>query len=223
MVTHPVQDVILRDESEGGKIVGIGLFQERRRKMFFKRSSKRAALDERVKQIANAIIKEASTQSFKLKVNITEEAQKIGTSCGILKKQHHPANFVDIGLQLLTYPRELAFTIAVQFSNYESQLGFNPFGTIMLALSQIDSFYQGMLVRTQLLKKNPELFELINSKPARIQKAGEFVATAMLASSETVKGARAIYHNNVIDPSVKEVTDRELAEYDAEIAREIIR
>jgi len=187
-----------------------------------------AALDERVKQISQALIKRARDQSWQYKVNITEEAEKIGTACGIFtegmfKKKHHPAHFVDIAIGLLCYPPELAFSIATQFTNFASHLGWNPFGTIMVALGQIDSLYRGMFVRKSVFDEKPELFEVINNKPLRIQKVGQLLAVAILASSQNIKEAREIYHSNIFDPSVKAVLDEELKKYDEEIAREIIR
>ena len=92
----------------------------------------------------------------------------------------------------------------------------------MVALGQIDSLYKGMLVRTSIFNEKPEFFEIVNNKQLRIQKAGQLLAVAILASSENVKNAREVYHNSVFDHSVEAVLNKELAEYNAEVAREII-
>jgi len=180
-------------------------------------------LDGEIQEISKALIKKAKDQSWQQKINITEEAEKIGTLCGILRKEHYPAYFVDIAMGLLCYPPELAFSIAVQFANLAPRLGWNPFGTIMLALSKIDSLYQGLLVRKTVFDEKPELFEVVSNKQLRIQKAGQLVAVAILASAQNIKEAKETYRNNVFDPSVKAVVDQELRKYNEEIAREIIR
>ena len=189
---------------------------------------KKSSLDERIAQLSQAILKKASDQSWDQKIIISEEARMIGTSCGILsqglfKKQHHPANFVDIAFWLMCYPPELAFSIATQFTNFASHLGWNPFGTIMVSLSQIDSLYRGMFTRASLFREKPELFEIINNKPLRLQKAGRLLAVSILASSQTIKQAKTIYRNQVFDPSVKAILDEELKGYGEEMAREIIK
>lgn len=194
-------------------------------KLFRKRKS---PLDERVKENSQALLIKARDQSRQFKINITEEAKEIGTSCGILsqgmfKKEHHPVEFLDIAMGLLCYPPELAYTIAIQFTDFKSRLGWNPFGTIMVALGQIDSLYRGgMLVRKSVLDENPELFEVINSKTLRIKKAGKLLAVAILASSQNIKEAKKIYHANIFDPSVKAVLNEELKKHDKEIAQSII-
>jgi len=190
--------------------------------------NKRAALDERVKQISIALMKKAKDQSWEHKVNITLEAKRIGDTSGILKegrlaKKHHPAYFVDISMWLLCYPPELAFSIATQFKGFASTLGWNPFGTIMVSLGQIDSLYKGMFVRVSTFRENPEFFEVINNKQLRIQRAGRLLAVAILASSQDIREARQLYHSNRFDDSVKEVLDEELVKYDAEISREIVK
>lgn len=184
---------------------------------------RRAALDKRIKQISQSLIKRARDQSWQYEVNITEEAERIGTACGIFKKKHHPAHFVDIAMWLLCYPPELAFSIATQFTNFASYLGWNPFGTIMVTLGRIDSLYRGMVVRKSIFDEKSEFFEVINNKPLRIQKAARLLAVAIFISSQNIKEAREIYHSNVFDPSVKAALDEELKKYDEEIAQEIIR
>ncbi len=185
-------------------------------------SHRKSALDRKVKEISESLLAKARDQSWQYKMNVTEEAKKIGLSCGIVGKQHHPAHFIDIALCLLSYPPELAFSIAVQLSNFSDQLGYNPFGTVMVALGQIDSLYRGIFVRTKVFDENPELFEVISSKTERIQRAGKLLAVAILASQEDIAGARHLYYSNVFDLSVKEVLDRELERHSEDVAREIL-
>ena len=45
-------------------------------------------LDGEIQEISKALIKKAKDQSWQQKINITEEAEKIGTLCGILRKEH---------------------------------------------------------------------------------------------------------------------------------------
>ena len=183
-------------------------------------------LDKRIKEIGETLIRRAKDQAKQLNVSLTEEAKNIGTSCGLLKKTHYPAHFVDIALHLLGYPPELASEIAIAINEeFRPQLGYNTLGVSMVALGQIESLYDGAFVRKELFNKNSALIEVTLSKSKRIQKAGELLAISILTSSGnmTVGRAREIYHSNVFDPSIKAILDSELARYDAEIAREIIK
>src|SRR5688572_2141778 len=142
-------------------------------------------IDTRLATIRQSVVKSASEQSFKLKIIKEQEAQEIAQSCDITKKPHDPAAFVDIALFLLTYPTELAFVIGMEFTKLAPTLGFQPFGTIMVAMGHIDSMYQGMIVRRSLLDKRPELDNLMNSKDDRIERAGKFLAAGMFVSTRS--------------------------------------
>ncbi|MEM4266967.1 MAG: hypothetical protein QW404_02845 [Candidatus Nanoarchaeia archaeon] len=191
------------------------------------RGKSNPSLEERFKEIRQDLVKRGKEQSWQYKINPKDEAEKIGTSCGILKdgfleKKHHPGYFVDIALGLLCYPPEVGFIITTQFTDYESRLGFNPFGTIMVALGQIDSLYRGVLVRKSVFDEKPQLFEVINNKGVRIKKAAELLAAGIVISSENIKRAREIYHNNKFDPSVKVALDEQLNKYGQDLAKQII-
>lgn len=188
---------------------------------------KKSPLDGRVKQNSQDLLIKARDQSWQFKINITEEAEKIATSCGMLskgalEKKRFPADFVDIVLRLLCYPPELAYTIAIHFADSKSRLGWNPFGTIMTALGQIDSLYKGVLVDRSVFDEKPELFEVINNKPVRIKKAAQLLAVAILASSQNIEESRKLYRSIIFDPSMKAALDEELKQHDREIAQDTV-
>lgn len=183
-------------------------------------------LDLRIKEIGQRFIREAKCQSWKYEINPVKEAQKIGVSCGIFKKgifekKQHPVYFIDIALCLLCYPPELALLIAAQFAEFEDNLGYSPFGSIMMALGQIDSLFNSLIFKRSLFNEKPVLFEVIENKSLRIQKAGQLLAVAIL-SSPNIEEARELYHINKFNPSVKTVLDKELEKYNKEIAQKII-
>lgn len=181
-------------------------------------------LDQRVKQIADELGRKCRKYLQQHQINPQEEAIKIGTACGILKNPHHPANFVDIAFYLMTYPPEVAYGILNYLDYFTPQLGFIPVGTTMVALSKIDSLYSGgMLTRVSFLEENPELFEVLSSKPERIRRAGKIIAVGILFAQETLQEARRIYKNNVFDPSVRAAVIEELHNFDPEVANAIIK
>lgn len=186
--------------------------------------NKKEPLNKKILELRNKAVQKASEQSNQLKIVKEAEARKIAAMTGLLTKNHHPAHFVDTAMILLSYPPELAYVIALYLDDFKYQLGFNPHGTTMVAVTQIDSLYQGgMIVRWSSLKERPGLEEIINNRSIRIEKAGKFLATSIIIASETIDGARMIYHNNTFDPSVKAVLDAELKKYDEEVAKEIIK
>lgn len=173
--------------------------------------------NEDVKRISHTLIAKAAVQSHEMRVNPDREADKLAAKCGVssnspmLRKPHHPANFVDVVFGLLCYPPELACVIALRFAKFEHYLGFQPFGTIMVAMTQIHSLYSGgMLVRASELADNPELDELLSDKPLRAQKSGEMLARAFFMHSQSLKEVRALYRNNRFDPAVKQALNAEL-------------
>jgi len=168
------------------------------------------------------LTEEAKRQSFEMRLVITKEAKSIGTQSDILQKQNYPADFVDIALQLLAYPSELAYFIAVQFSNYEALIGFNPYGTIIAALMQINSFYCGVMLDTRLLQESPELVELGTSPVLRAEKAGSLLAVALLYSGQLAT-AKAMYHSATFDLDVKDSVNRKLMAVAPELASTIIQ
>lgn len=181
-------------------------------------------LDPKVKQISDELGRKCREYLRKHQIDPQEEAIKIGTACGISNKPHHPANFVDITFMLMSYPPEVAYGIASFFDYFTPQLGFIPVGTIMIALSTIESSYSGgMLARVSFLQDNPELMEVINSKPERIRRAGKIIAAGILFAKETLREAREIYKNNVFDPSVRAVVIEELRKFDPEVANAITK
>ena len=187
-------------------------------------------LNKRIRKIGLSLIERAEKQSLQYNVNITQEAQKIATSCGlfekrIITKKRHPVYFVDVSLRLLCYPPELAVVIAYQFTHFSERLGFNPFGMIMICLGQIESRYKELsilLIKEWVFDEIPQLSEIINNEQLRIQKAGQTVSVGILSHALSIEEARRIYHKNIFDASIKAVIDKELKYFDEEIAQEII-
>lgn len=173
--------------------------------------------DQEISRISKALLEKASAQSHELRVNPDQEADKLAAKCGVtsnspmLRKQHHPANFIDVAFGLFCYPPELSYVIALKFSKFEHRLGFQPFGTIMTAMARVISLYSGgMMVRVTELQENPILDELLMDKPLRAQKAGEVLSRAIFIGSENLSQARSLYHKTPMDPEVKRILDTEL-------------
>jgi hypothetical protein len=190
--------------------------------LFNKLFSRKTTLDKRIEQNSQALLIKARDQSWQFKINITEEAKKIATSCGMRYKKRIAADFVDIALWLLCYPAELAYTIAIELTNFRPYLEWNPFGTIMDALGQIDSLYRGMYIDTSMLDEKPEFFEVVNSKSVRIKKAAQLLAVAILTSSQNVAESRKLYDSIIYDSSLKAALDEELKRRDEEIAQKLL-
>ena len=167
--------------------------------------------------------KKASNQSNILKINPTEAANKIWNLSDIRSKQHNPAYFIDIAFLLLCYPPELAYVVALQFSDYEEQIGFQPFGTIMVAIARVDSLYRGgMITRFSMMKDYSNLEGILSSKDIRIKKAGQMLTSAIIMSSESVVKAQQLYKNTGPDSTVKQIIYQELKKIDPRLASAII-
>ena len=146
------------------------------------------------------------------------EAERIAVNCGMFGKERSPAKYVDVVLQLLAHPNELACTIAHRFTTFAGRMAYNPFGTTMVAFAQMGSLYPGVMTRYTMLRENPRLAEVLMSREARLQRCGEILAMSLLALSQTVEDAREIYRTTPFDPSIREVVDNTLARYDKGIA-----
>jgi hypothetical protein len=173
--------------------------------------------DQEIRRISKTLLAKAVAQSHELRINPEREADKLAAKCGVtsnspmLRKRHHPANFMDVVFGLLCYPPELAYVIALKFSKFEHHLGFQPFGTIMTAMARIMSLYSGgMLVRATELQNNLALNELLMDKPLRAQKAGEVLARAIFISSKNFGQSVRLYRDTPFDEEVKLVLDTEL-------------
>lgn len=116
-------------------------------------SNRARLLNERQSKLRDAIFEKAAEQSRQHKVDIVQETEIIGSNCEILGKERNPANYVDVVLQLLSYPNELACTIVHQFSRFAGRMEYNPFGTTMLAFAQIDPLYPGGFFRLKIKGK----------------------------------------------------------------------
>ena len=183
---------------------------------------KNSHLADRFERLASSIEQRARQQASERGLDFVTEAQKVGSMCGIQKKRQHPGNFIDIALVLLSYPVELACLIAHGFKRYEQELGYNPYGKIMVALSCIESFYQGMIFKTSTFDESPDLFELVSSKEERIRRSGRLLAVNILFVDE-LADARLRYRTACFDESVRVEVDMALAAFDSEISKAIIR
>jgi hypothetical protein len=177
-----------------------------------------SALNLRQQQLRHSIFEEAAAQSRQKKVDIVAEAESIAVNCGMFNKERNPARYVDVVLQLLAYPNELACSIVHQFTTFAGRMAYNPFGTTMVAFAQMDSLYPGVMFRVEMLKENPLLGEVAMSKEVRLQRCGEILAISLLALSQTVEDAREVYRTTPFDPSMREFVNNTLYRYDKEIA-----
>lgn len=170
--------------------------------------------DAEVKRISSMLILKGITQSHELKINAIQETDKLATQCGLsstspIKKQCHPAYFMDVVLRILCYPPELAYIIALGLSKYEICLGFKPFGTIMVALGQVRSLNSGCIKASEF-DENPGLFEIFYNDELRTRKAGEMLAKSFFMHSKCLKDVRKLCHSNPYDVEVKCVIDSEI-------------
>jgi hypothetical protein len=189
---------------------------------------KDSVIYERFERLRLAIRDQAINQSKERDLDVRVEAKKIGVRCGILEqgylqKKHDPHYFVDIAMELLCYPPELGFIIAMEFTSFAHNLGWNPFGTVMVALSHINEFalHNVFHVRVSYLKERPDLFELANDRMLRAQRAGQLLAVAIIMSTTSIKDAKHIYSVNKYEALVKKSLDEELANRDREIGQKI--
>lgn len=166
--------------------------------------------DEILTEARARVLKEASDHSFRLRVIKEEAAQEIARKCDIGRKPHDPAAFVDVAMQLLSFPPELGFVVAQEFTVFASKLGFQPYGTILVAVGRIDSLYTGMFSRVSHLRENPQLAFILESKPERLARASKLLITGLLLSTRSAKDTRTMFANISADPTIKELMRVEL-------------
>lgn len=183
---------------------------------------KNPANEDRFAQIRQQLLKTASDQSFRLRVIKEEEVLSIIQMCDFSQKRHNSADFVDVALMLLCLPPELGFVVALEFSNFAHLVGFQPFGTIMVAIGNIDSLYRPMIVRKSLLDQRPELDLLLQSEKPRIEKAAKLLKTGLFISTEGVTDAKRMYKTISMDPAVRKLFIEEVQKEDENLARLII-
>ncbi|MFH1289749.1 MAG: hypothetical protein ABIH88_03465 [Patescibacteria group bacterium] len=183
---------------------------------------KNPANEDRFAQIRQQLLKTASDQSFRLRVIKEEEVLSIIQMCDFSQKRHNSADFVDVALMLLCLPPELGFVVALEFSNFAHLVGFQPFGTIMVAIGNIDSLYRPMIVRKSLLDQRPELDLLLQSEKPRIEKAAKLLKTGLFISTEGVTDAKRMYKTISMDPAVRKLFIEEVQKEDEDLARLII-
>lgn len=170
----------------------------------------RVVADRELARLRTSLVQAAHSQAMQLGTSKEEAASSIVQSCRVLGKPHDPAAFVDVVLSLLALPTELAFTVALEFSDLAPQLGFQPFGTIMVAVGNIDSLYQGMLARVSILRQSPQLAEVIASRDVRLRRAGSLLAVGLLISADDLADAMAMYRDMSLGQETKLYLDEEL-------------
>lgn len=181
-------------------------------------------LERKLSHLKEQVQAKANVAQFELRLDIEKEVAKIAETCQLINKKHQMADFSDIALFLLSYPPELAFFMANLFSSYEARIGFQPYGTIMMAISHIDSLYQKQMYiyRLNRLRENPQIFELINSRQLKINRAAKMLAIAIIVSSAGVNDARNFFASMSIDLVIKEKLIHTLSTYDNGLAKAIV-
>ena len=183
---------------------------------------KNPASEKRFLEIQQQLLKTASDQSFQLRVIKEKEVLSIIQMCGFSQKRHNSADFVDVALMLLCLPPELGFVVALEFSNFAHLVGFQPFGTIMVAIGNIDSLYHSMIVRKSLLDQRPELDLLLQSKEFRIEKAAKLLKAGFFICAEGVTDAKEMYQTMSMGPAVRKLFIEEVQKEDEYLVRLII-
>jgi len=115
---------------------------------------------------------------------------------------HAPAAHVRAALALLRYPPELAVALAELLPSLQPPLRYNPFGTTMLAISQLDT--------------------LASTNVEQRRRAGELLALVLLNATPSLQWARSVYAGTPFDARIRAELDRALHQYDARRAAAII-
>jgi hypothetical protein len=177
--------------------------------------------EERLAVLRQRFLKTASNQSFQRKLIKEQEANSIATGFDIQSKPHDPRAFVDVALFLLTYPPEIGYIICFEFRMFAPMLGFQPYGTIMVALGHIESYHRPMFVRFSVLQQKPELDLVLNSAEERITRAASLLTVGMVISAHDLRDTRKMFQDLSTDDSVRQAIVRELQRHDADLARRI--
>lgn len=176
-----------------------------RRRLFREKPTK--AQEERLIQIKATCVRLSEGKARQLSLeSFTQEAQRIAQACGMFKQGRagygNRGLFQAVGLEILQYPPELGYVVLSQMSLFQDELGYNPIGRTIVTLGKINSEWQPVITRASYMDQRPEVARLIEDSKYRAEKAGQFIAVAILQAAKNVSDVPVIYNNNTFDPDV---------------------
>lgn len=175
-------------------------------------------------QIRESIRTRAVNQAKERNIEIPIEPFKIVEMTDISIKREY-RDYWDIANFLLAeYPTELGFYIANAFTNLASQLGYDPYGKIMLATQYVDRLAGSPIItRFSFTKDHPKFYEFMTEKncPERTDKALDFLVTGLFQFQDA-DYARKKFPTLFVVPEMKEGIKEKLYSLDQTTAKYII-
>jgi len=184
---------------------------------------KRNDVGRRYEEIREQVRVAAVSQAKARQIDISQQAFIIAETCGGLMSKREWIDYRDIANFLLAeYETELGFYVANAFTNFAGQLGYDPFGKIMLATQYVDrTAGSSLMIRFSFAKHHQLFYEFLTERecPERTRRAIAFLAIAIF-QFPNVDHARKVFPTLFVVPemgsAVRErihLIDRDVAEY----------
>lgn len=183
-------------------------------------------LGHRYDEIREQVRATAVSQARAAQVSIPQEAFKISETCGGLTAKREWSDYTDIANYLLAeYETELGFYVANAFTNFAAQLGYDPFGKIMLATQYVDRRAGSpVMVRFSFAKEHGLFYEFLTERecPERTRRAVDFLGVAVF-QFPTLDHAKRVLPTLFVVPEMGAAVRRRLLVIDRAVAESLVR
>jgi hypothetical protein len=178
--------------------------------------------DEIKKQVGLTAVSQARARG----VDIPQEAFKIAEFCGGLMAKREWSDYMDVANFILAeYESELGLYVASAFGNFAGQLGYDPFGKIMLATQYVDRT-AGLPVMTKFsfAKQHERFYEFLTECecPERTRCAIEFLGLAVF-QLPNVDQAKMVFQKGFVVPEMGDAVRKRLYLIDRGVTEYLLR
>lgn len=182
-------------------------------------------INHRYVKIRDENIAEGFQQAKEKGIDITTEPFKIAETVnlpGQVDGEHYwgVADYI-----LAEYPTKLALQVASAFYNMAPQLGFDPFGKIMVGAQYVDwKAGTPIIYKMSFAKQHPEFTKFVTEIdcPERTEKALDFLTAAIFQFSNAIQ-ARKIFPTLLVVPEMETGVKQKLYSIDQAVVKYIAK
>ncbi len=182
-------------------------------------------VDRRYEQIRDQNIALGFKQARERRIDVSTEPFKIAEMLplpGAVDGEHYwgVADFI-----LAEYPIELGLQVASAFCNMVPQLGFDPYGKIMVGMQYIDrKAGSSSMTRFSFAKEHTDFYQYATEQdcPERTEKALDFLTTSLF-QFPSVDHAKRIFPTLLVVPEMEKGVKERMYSIDETVARYITR
>jgi len=180
-------------------------------------------VNQRYAEIRDANIRKGFEQAKDLEIEIPTEPFRIAEIVplpGPVDGEHYwgVADFI-----LSEYPTELGLQVAVAFCNMVPQLGFDPYGKIMIGSQYVDRKADSQsMTRASFASSHPRFYQFVTESdcPERTERTLDFLTTALF-QFPSADHAKRIYPTLLVVPEIKAGVRENMDSIDSAVAKYI--